>query len=136
MADDTIKGNLIVKGNIYFLGSQMTSSDTCNFDPLNAQALLPALNGKPSTVKNYIGKLHELDYVWAGNEWNNVSNGSYDVTYADVKLDNVYCTGNIYSIFPCRWFEDSGSTDTRQPSQGTVIDRVIKISSREATYPN
>lgn len=134
MAQDKIEGNLIVKGNIYFIGDHAAASDTCNFDPLNPKALLKSGGTtKPVTVKNYIGNEFSTK-AGTPSSWGN--SGYHPETWGSVRLNNVYCTGSILSNKPQRWFAKSFNADTRQPSYGTINGITITPLTPEATYPN
>lgn len=135
MAQDKIEGNLIVKGNIYFIGDHAAASDTCNFDPLNPKSLLKSGGAtKPVTVKNYIGGEFRGQAGTSSSSYGNT--GYHPETWGFVRLNNVYCTGSILSNKPQRWFAKSLNADTRPPSHGTINGNMITPPTPEATYPN
>lgn len=138
MPIDQIQGNLIVKGNVYFIGDQMAASDTCNFNPLQPGFLLKRKSPftKPITVQNYIGDPvpDAIGREFAPDCWSFMNKDA--ASAAAIQLHNVYCTGNIYATAPTRWIAKTGEPDGRTSPTGYITGGKIIPETRSAEYPN
>lgn len=135
MTTNTVENRLIVKGNIYFLGWECAKSNGCNFDPLHPDQLLPSWRGSLPESANVItdGMVSGLG---ASSSWLAVAEFPYD-SVTPTTLNEVYCTGKIYSILPIRYnYTGTNDLDRRTPTQGTISDGIISgVTRREAQYP-
>lgn len=138
MPIDQIHGNLIVKGNVYFIGEQMAASDTCNFNPLQPEFLLKQKSPftKPITVQNYIGDQvpAAIDDTLAPDCWSS-QNKNFALA-SPIQLHNVYCTGDIYATAPIRWIDKTGEPDVRTSPTGYIAGTRITPNTRSAEYPS
>ena len=126
-----ISGSLVVKGNVYIIGSQEASPDGRNFDPCDPANTLkyPAPNQKPSSVKNYI---EPTGITWPITEdklWQAAYQGDATTIHG-----NLICTGKIMST-ELYW---SHSSDNRQPSHGVFNEAENKVNrfTNTAPYPS
>lgn len=119
MTGTNITGRLIVKGNVYFLGAQFATSDSCNFDPTAPNQLISSWNGKvPNSAVNVIND--------ATGDLGTFNSNCYDSYYAgsavvnNTNIEDLYCTGRICAIGPCRRMTEDDEIDKRQPTYGDI----------------
>lgn len=142
MADTNVTGNLIVKGNVYFLGYCLADSAGCNFDPLRPDQLLAVKRYTlPSSAVNIISNAAhgspnaQLAIMAMPDDRYNISADDISPSYSVLSADALYCTGKIYALYPKRTLD--GQTDTRQPAQGFISERYIEgITQRDADLPS
>lgn len=120
----TITNNLVVKGNVYFIGPDLATSLFFPHDPTDPARLIdPAVLDQevPSSAVNIIAGTPPAKFDSAdGCVWK--AENVIDIT-------KLYISGQFYMMAPSRtsdepWFESNGSlrqdADTRLPGQGHV----------------
>lgn len=138
-----ITGRTIVKGNVYIIGSELATSQFCNYDPTADYNLLdPSILSKeiPSSAKNIFAGTAPAAFTAA--------NGLYWDSSNLVELDSLYASGIICSLAPARTTSHltaentaSCSPDNGDLTQGYVdhtthTPGVLKnATARHATLP-
>lgn len=138
----TETGRIIVKGNVYFLGTCKAYSDNCNFDPLQPEQLL-AVNHYtlPSSAVNIISGSEfgspsaHLDAIPLYASRYNAKEDEVLPALAHLSAEDLYSTGKIYTLYPAR--TRYGQEDTRQPAQGSYDNGYIDGDlQRDANLPS
>lgn len=109
---ETNLGRLVVKGNVYIVGSQEGRSCHCNYDPCSPENTL-ANNVQVQKPDKIVNQIYDKTITWPLNPSQPLINQGGDT----VRVEEILCTGKILSSEVIRPSEENTG---KTPTQGTI----------------